>query len=445
MAALPARHTLLRILGLGFGIAVVIGGTIGVGILRTPGGVVARVGSEPLAISLWILGAAYSMLGAVSLAELGAMLPKAGGYLVYARRAFGPSIGFTVGWADLVVQCSAVAYLSIAVGDFTRTISPSLPSSTTIAIMTIVLFAALHWTGLRLSSRAQEVVSALKTVGFIGLAIACLLPVRHVGSPLAAAPVPSLPGGGTLAIAIVLGFQLVLGTYGGWSGPIYFTEEDTDPARHLPRSLIGGVAIVTAIYLLVNLSLFAVLPAGRLAASTLPAADAAAIVFGARAGRIITVLSIVSLLGIINPLLMIATRIVFALGRERRGAGAVTAVSARGTPETALVIVTVIALVLVATGTFDKLFAMTAFLITIVYGSGMAALFVLRKKDPDAPRPFRAWGYPWSAGLVLAGSIAFLAGAVASDAANSAAALVILAAGWLLSAVLGGESRQSQS
>ena len=95
--ALPARPTLLRILGLGFGIAVVIGGTIGVGILRTPGGVVARVGSEPLAIVLWVLGGAYSLLGAFALAELSTMMPEAGGYLVYARRAFGPAIGFAIG------------------------------------------------------------------------------------------------------------------------------------------------------------------------------------------------------------------------------------------------------------------------------------------------------------------------------------------------------------
>ncbi len=457
MAVLPARPTLLRILGVGFGIAVVIGGTIGVGILRTPGGVVARVGSEPLAISLWVLGGVYSLLGAVALAELGAMMPQAGGYLVYARRAFGPAIGFTVGWADLVVQCSALAYLSIAVGEFARSIAPELPSPTIIALATLLLFALLHWAGLRLSSRAQEIMSALKAVGFVGLAIACLLPIRSVAPiaplrpllpfppllPLLPIP-PALPHGAALVVAIVLGFQLVLGTYAGWAGAIYFTEEDTDPARHLPRSLIGGVVIIAAIYLLVNLSLFAVLPAAHLAASTLPAADAAALVFGGRAARIITVLSIVSLLGIINPLLMIATRIVFALGRERRGAGRVATVSARGTPETALFIVTGIAIALVATGTFEKLFATTAFLITGVYGSGMAALIVLRRKEPEAERPFRAWGYPWSVGLVLAGSMAFLAGAVASDVANSMAALLLLAASWPMYFVLAAGSRESR-
>ena len=426
--ALPARPTLLRILGLGFGIAVVIGGTIGVGILRTPGGVVARVGSEPLAIFLWVLGGAYSLLGAFALAELSTMMPEAGGYLVYARRAFGPAIGFAVGWADLLVQCSALAYLSIAVAELTRAMWPALPSSTIIALSTLLLFALLHWAGLRLSSRAQEVMSALKTVGFVGLALACLLPIRPLPPIQPLLPIPPLPR----FLPLVLGFQLVIGTYGGWAGAIYFTEEDTDPARHLPRSLIGGVPIVAAIYLLMNLSLFAVLPIGRLAASTLPAADAAAVVFGARAGRIITLLSIVSLLGIINPILLIATRIVFALGRERDRAGRIAAVSVRGTPEAALFIVTAIAVVLVATGTFEKLFATTAFFITVTYASAMLALFALRRQEPQAVRPFRAWGYPWSVGLVLAGSIAFLAGAVAGDLRNSAVALLLLAANPLL-------------
>lgn len=428
----PRSARLLRILGLGFGVAVVIGGTIGVGILRTPGGVVARVGSEPVAIGLWVLGGMYSLLGAVALAELGTMMPEAGGYLVYARRAFGPAVGFAVGWADLLVQCSALAYLSIAVGDFAGAIVPALTPSKAVALCTLLLFALLHWAGLRLSSRAQQAMSALKTVGFIGLAVACL--VAGARGPRVPASVPPVVAAHPVLslVAIVLGFQLVIGTYGGWAGAVYFTEEDTDPSRHLPRSLIGGVAMLTAIYVLVNLSLFAVLPAGQLSQSRLPAADAAAVVFGARASEVITLLSIVSLLGIINPILLIATRIVFALGRDRDRTGRVAAVSVRGTPETALFIVTAIAVALVATGTFEKLFATTAFLITVVYATAMIALLTLRRREPDTPRPFRAWGYPWSVWLVLAGSVGFLAGVVAGDVANSAAAVVLLAVSWPL-------------
>lgn len=425
-------RTLLRILGLGFGIAVVIGGTIGVGILRTPGTVVARVGSEPLALALWVFGGAYSLLGAVALAELGTMMPEAGGYLVYARRAFGPAVGFAVGWADLLVQCSALAYLSIAVGELTASLAPGFGPPKGLALATLLFFALLHWAGLRLSSRAQNAMSALKAIGFVGLALACLTAAPrglHDAAGISSRALVA-PTGMKLVFAIVLGFQLVIGTYGGWAGAIYFTEEDTDPALHLPRALIGGVAILAAIYLLVNVSLFAVLPAARLAMSTLPAADAAEVVFGGRAGEVITLLSIVSLLGIINPILLIATRIVFALGRQRDRAGRVAAVSERGTPETALVIVTAVAVSLVATGTFQKLFAMTAFLISAVYAVAIVALMALRRREPGIRRPFRAWGYPWSAWLVLAGSVAFLAGAVASDRANSAAALLLLSLSW---------------
>ncbi len=419
--------TLLRILGLSFGLAVVVGGTIGVGILRTPGAVVARAGSAPLALSLWLLGGAYSLLGAIVLAELGTMMPQAGGYLVYSRRAFGSGVGFAVGWADLLVQCSALAYLSIAVGDFAVALIPDLAPAKAVALLTLLLFAGLHWAGLRPSSRAQEVMSALKTVGFIGLALACF---AAASSGPATTSRQVWPGGG-LMIALVLGFQLVIGTYGGWAGAIYFTEEDTDPARHLPRSLIGGVVILTVVYMLVNLSLMAVLPVDRLAASILPAGDAAAVVFGSRAGQIVTALSLVSLLGIINPILMIATRIVFALGRHR--GGAVAAVSARGTPETALLIVTAAAATLIVTGTFEKLFAMTAFFITVVYLSSVVALIRLRQREPGTVRPFRAWGYPWTGWLVLLGSLGFLVGAVAGDPKNSFAALLLLGLSWPLS------------
>src|SRR5262249_3171300 len=232
-----------------------------------------------------------------------------------------------------------------------------------------------------------------------------------------------LPFIGLGAMSIVLAFQLVIGTFGGWGGAIYFTEEDTDPERHLPRSLIGGVLMLTAIYLLVNVSLFAVLPLERLTASALPAADAAAMVFGARAAQAITLLSIVSLLGIINPILLIATRIVFALGRTLDARSRLATVSARGTPEAALAIGTIVAAAPVGSGTFEQLFATTAFLIAAVYGSAMAALVVLRRREPGARRPFRAWGHPWTTWLVLVGSMAFLAGAIAGDPANSVKAL----------------------
>jgi APA family basic amino acid/polyamine antiporter len=435
----PTRPTrLLRLLGLGFGIAVVIGGTIGVGILRTPGTVVARLGSEPLAIAVWVLGGVYALLGAFALAELGTMTPETGGYFAYARRAFGPAIGFAVGWCDLLVYCTALAYLSIAIGEFTGALAPRLaPHATAIAMTTLLFSALLQWSGLRISSWVQEIVSALKAVGFIGLAVACLTvrPLPPFPSLQVLLPFPPFQPFPPL-LPLILAFQLVIGTYGGWYSAIYFTEEDTEPAKHLPRALITGVLLLTFIYVAVNLAFMAVLPIGQLGSSGLPAADAAVVVFGSRAARLITLLSIVSLAGIINPLMMIATRVLFAIARDRRASSALTAVSRRGTPEAALAAITVAALALVATGTFDRLFAMVAVFVTGNYVAAMLSLIALRRREPEAPRPFRAWGYPWTVWIVLAVSAAFLAGAVAGDPWNSAAAAVLLAVSWPLWRVL---------
>ena len=180
----------------------------------------------------------------------------------------------------------------------------------------------------------------------------------------------------------------------------------------------------------------AVLPIGQLGSSGLPAADAAVVVFGSRAARFITLLSIVSLVGIINPLMMIATRVLFAIARDRRASSALTSVSRRGTPEAALAAITVAALALVATGTFDRLFAMVAVFVTGNYVAAMLSLIALRRREPEAPRPFRAWGYPWTVWIVLAVSAAFLAGALAGDPGNSAAAAVLLAVSWPLWRIL---------
>jgi APA family basic amino acid/polyamine antiporter len=212
---------------------------------------------------------------------------------------------------------------------------------------------------------------------------------------------------------------------------MYFSEEDRDPDRNLPRSMIGGVASVIVVYLLVNVALLSVLPIGDLARSTLPAADAAQIVLGGRGREIITILSIVSLPPMLNAILMIGTRILFAMARAgllwRRAAS----VTARGTPAAAMLATTLVALALVATGTFQRLVAVVAFFLAANYVVCCLALIVLRRREPDRARPFRAWGYPWSAGVVLVGAAAFLVSAAAADPIDAAGALALLALGFL--------------
>ena len=418
---------LLRVLGVGFGLAVIVGSTLGIGILRTPGLVAAQLATPWGVLAVWILGGLYTLLGAVCLTELGAMLPAAGGYYVYARRAFGAGTGFAVGWTDWLTYCFVLGYISIAIGEFAVLLLPALaPALKAVAIAVLLAIAALQWAGVRVSGRFQEAATAVKFLAFLALVIACLAYAASAAPPAASAarPVASLAG-------IVVALQSVAITFGGWQSALYFTEEDRDPRRNLPRSMIGGVLAVLVIYVLVNFALLAVLPRADLARSTLPAADAARVIFGDRGRQLITVLSLVSLPPTVNAILMIGTRILFAMGRDGLIWRRTAAVGARGTPGVAMLVTVTVAAALIATGTFQTLVAVTSFFLAANYCVSCLALVVLRRKEPQLERPFRAWGYPWSAALVLAGAFAFLAGVLVGDVRTAAVALALTAAGLL--------------
>ena len=420
---------LIRILGVGFGLAVIVGSTLGIGILRTPGLVAGQLPNARAILAVWIAGGLYTLVGAVCLAELGTMLPEAGGYYVYARRAFGDGVGFAVGWTDWITYCAVLGYVSIAIGEFTALLLPSLGGhEKAVAILALASLAALQLAGLRVSSRFQEITTVAKFGAFLTVVLAAMAFAPGISSGSASeSQAPSFAG-------LIVALQSVVITYGGWQSALYFAEEDRDPNRNLPRSMIGGVASVIVVYLLVNIALLSVLPIGDLARSTLPAADAAQRLLGGRGREIITILSIVSLPPMLNAILMIGTRILFAMGRDgllwRRAAS----VTARGTPAAAMLATTAVALALIATGTFQRLVAVVAFFLAANYVVCCLALVVLRRREPDRARPFRAWGYPWSAALVLAGAVAFLAGATAGDTINAAGALALLALGFLVRA-----------
>jgi amino acid transporter len=417
---------LIRILGTGFGLAVIVGSTIGIGILRTPGLVAGQLGNPTAILAVWIAGGVYTLVGAACLAELGTMLPQAGGYYVYARRAFGQTVGFGVGWTDWITYCAVLGYVSIAIGEFTALLLPPLHGfEKAVSMLALAALAALQLAGLRASSRFQEITTAVKCAAFLAVVVAAMMFAPQRGQSSGELPLPSFTG-------LVVALQSVVITYGGWQSGLYFAEEDRDPDRHLPRSMIGGVAAVIVVYLLVNVALLSVLPVPDLARSTLPAADAAQVLLGGRGREMITVLSIVSLPPMLNAILMIGTRIMFAMGRDRLLWPRAASVTAGGTPAFAMVITTLIALVLIASGTFQRLVAVASFFLAANYLVCCLALIVLRQRAPDLPRPFRAWGYPWSAAVVLAGATAFLAGAAIGDAVNAIGAIALLAVGLLL-------------
>jgi APA family basic amino acid/polyamine antiporter len=417
---------LIRILGVSFGLAVIVGSTLGIGILRTPGLVAGQLPNATAILTVWIAGGLFTLVGAVCLAELGTMLPEAGGYYVYARRAFGDAAGFAVGWTDWITYCAVLGYVSIAIGEFAALLLPSLGGyERAIAMLALAALAVLQLAGLRVSSRFQEITTVVKLGAFLTVVLAAMVFAPGIPSGSgSASQTPSLS-------AMIVALQSVVITYGGWQSALYFAEEDRAPDRNLPRAMIGGVASVIVVYLLVNLALLFVLPIGDLARSTLPAADAAQVLLGSRGRAIITILSIVSLPPMLNAILMIGTRILFAMGRDgllwRRAAS----VTPRGTPAAAMLATTLVALALVATGTFQRLVAVVAFFLAANYVVCCLALIVLRMREPDHLRPFRAWGYPWSVGLVLAGAAVFLVGAAVGDTINAAGALALLAIGFL--------------
>ncbi len=442
--AVHGRGSLLRVLGVGFGLAVIIGNTIGAGILRTPGEVAARLPNAWLFIAVWILGGLYALVGAFSMSELAAMMPRSGGYYVFSRRALGHFMGFAVGWTDWLAQCGTTAAVSIVIGEYTdklvRLHLPQHPNlfgrEIPVAVAVTIGMALLQWHGIRWGSVVQNVTSALKALGFVALvaAIFALVPAAPAAAPV------EVPGGLPLLIALVMAAQAVIYTYDGWYGAIYFGEELKNPGKDAPKSTLWGVVSLMVIYVLVNLALVHALPMGKIANDKLALGTAAATIFGQWTITIISLLMIVSMLSGINAYHLMASRITFAMSRDALLPPVVARVNRGGTPTTALFLsvagsVGLTLLPLLRVGEkrpFEDVLAVTTFFFVTDYLFAYVAMFVLRRKEPQAERPYRAWGYPWTTALALLGSVAFVAGALVSDTRNSLYALVVLACSYPL-------------
>ena len=415
---------LLRVLGVGFGLAVIIGNTIGAGIFRTPGTIAEQLPAPVPFLLVWLAGGVYAFLGAISLAELGAMLPRSGGQYVFSRYALGEYAGFIVGWSDWISSCGSTAAVSLLIGTFAGALFPPLaeyakPAAAAVAM----LFAFLQWRGIVWGSNIQNFTSLLKALAFIGLILAAFV----LGGNGALATPQTRSTSITLA-AVILSLQAAIYTYDGWSGVIYFSEEVKDPGRNIPRALFSGVLTVTAIYLLVNLSLLFVLPVSQIAGKEFAAGEAANVIFGARGDTIFRVLTIVSMLSGINALHLMATRVVFAMSRDGLFWKKAAVVNEGGTPTVSLVLSATVALLFIQFGeTFERVITVLAFFFVVNYILSFVSLFVLRRREPDKPRPYRAWGYPITPALALIGSVLFLAGAIRADTTNSVYALFLLA------------------
>lgn len=408
----------------------VFGGTVGVGILRLPGTLAAALGDSHAILCFWVLGGLYALLGAVSVAELAAMLPQAGGFYVYARRAFGNGVGFLVGWSDWFNETASLAYVSMTATAFLGALwPPAAQYSRTGAVLIIVGLTALQWTGLRIGSAVTRFISVSIGLMMLILIVACFLaPAAPAGAtiPMSAAELPLFSV--AMVAAVVTALRAVLVTYDGWYSPIYLAEESTDPARTMPRAIIGGTLVLIVLYVLINAAVVHVLPLSVLAGSQLPVADAARIVLPRGGAELVTVIALLTVLSLVNAVLLITPRILLAIGRDGLFTTKAATVSAGGTPRVALAVSSAAAIALILTGTFEQIVALAAVLFLLTYIAGYAAVFVLRRREPDLPRPYRAFGYPFTTGAVLLGCVLILIAALMEDPRSGVIAAILLGA-----------------
>lgn len=403
-------NRLLRVLGLTFGLAAVVGSVVGQGILRSPGIVAQASGSEAVLIALWVLGAMAALISAVPYAELAAALPSAGGPITYIERAFGRRAGITMALLIIVMFCSTTAMLCFVVGEYLvrlglggGELGPGL-----LGCLALILFNVVNSAGTRASSGLQVLLSTAKGVVLLGLVIV-LFAQPGASPPEAAGAVP----GGWLAFGVAM--LVIVGTYNGWADLVIYSEEMTDPGRMVPRALFGGIIGVAALYLLVNLAILHVLPAAEMAGSDFAAADAAGKLFGPHADTVFTAFGVLSVGALTNLGVMTTGRLVFAAARDGILPRVLAGVDRRGTPMAAMWSSSAFAAMFLFSGTYLALSATTVSLGQAIFVAVTAAAIVLRRREPDLPRPWRAPAFGLLVTLAIAINATLLAVFIAQD------------------------------
>lgn len=365
---------------------------VGSGILRTPGLVAAQLGRADLTFVAWTLGGLVGLMGALVFAELSTRHPDAGGKYVFAREAFGPQAGFVIGWSEaLGMYCAAIAALAVVGGEYSaRLLGLSGLSPRLLGAGFVAVFVALNLGDVTLGRWAQNLATSAKV-----LALAAVVVMAAVAGDGAGwrTSVPPAPAAGGMIGAMALAFQAVLWTYYGYPDAAKLAEEMKDPGRTLPRVALLGIGLVTLLYLLLNAAFLHVLPMERIAGSKLVAGDVMDVLFGARAGALMSGLALLVTLACVNANVFVTPRVIFGLARDGLAPGGLARVSAGGTPWAATLLVGVVAMAMAATGTFERLLSFAILLVLLIDGSMVVVLFRLRRRRPDAP--FLSPLFPW--------------------------------------------------
>jgi APA family basic amino acid/polyamine antiporter len=407
----PLGH-LLRVLGLAFGVAVVVGGTIGQGIFRTPGIVAAHAHAPLLMLGLWALGGVLVAIDACAMVELSASVRQAGGPYVYVGRAFGRVARSVAGWADWLLWILVTAFISVVFSEYIHElgVARGVPGGV-LAAGLIAACWAVNLGGARSSGATQTLFSAIKGAMLVGLIVALFAWRGGTGGEVVAGPMMagSAPTAAVGVLALIGAMRAIVNTYSGWWTSSYFNEEVKRP-RDLVRATFGGIMGVTAIYVLVNAALLHVLSPAEMAATKLPAAAAATRALGPAGGTVMTAIAIFSVVAICNLVMMLVSRIGYGMARDRVLPRALTQVSAGGTPQVAMSVAAALAIVAALSGTYETLIAITVPLTVAIIGAVDLAAIRVRRSEPELERPFRMplfplpalVGFTLNAGLVAA-------------------------------------------
>ena len=442
--ARPRRAALPRDLGPLDGAAIVVSNVIGGGIFIVPAIVAQGAAGAWEMLAVWLAGGLLAFAGAMAYAELATLRPRAGGEYVYLHEAFGPMAGFLTGWTSFVagfsgaIAASAVGlasylgrfvpaagdrtpWLQAPIGPVTFTLSPQ----SVVALTAIAGLSAVHVAGLGPGRIVQNVLAGLKVLVLIAFVAAGFSFGAGAAGNFVAAGGAAAPSSWALALIPVMF------SYSGWNAAAYVAEEMRDPGRNVPLALGIGTVTVVVVYLLLNALYVYAMPVAEIAAVGGRVVDAAADrLFGPAVAAPLAAASVVMIAASISAMVLAGPRVYYAMARRGQFFARLGDVHPTfRTPAAAILAQSAWAGVLVLTGTFEQLVEYTGFAVVLFAGAAVAALFVLRRREPQAARPFRAWGYPAAPLLFTAASLAMVVNAIWRSPGPSAAGLFIIAAG----------------
>lgn len=436
---------LVRAIGLGTAVLFVVGSVIGSGIFLTTGGMAAVIPSAPLLLAAWVLGGALAITGGLTYAEMGAMFPRSGGVYVFLREAYGPLPAFLYGWAALFVVISGgIAAVSVGFAEYLSYFLPALSPSRIVvfvhtpwlavsvsagqivAAVSIVILGAINYVGVRSGNMVNAVLTAAKVAGLAALPLMALFAWRV--HPALSPIVP--PGLARPAVSFGIAMIAVLWTYEAWYFITYAAGEIKDPQRNVPRALVGGILVLTTVYLVVNLAYFFALSVDEMRGVTRIAERAASAMVGPRGATFVALTVVVSTFGCNAAAILAGSRLLFAMASDGVFLPAASRVHARyRTPHLAIVGLTAWSAILALSGTYEQLFTYVMFASILFSVAAGIALFRLRRTMPERRRPYRTWGYPVVPLIFIVGSTAFVLNTLVERPVQSLAGLGLLALG----------------